>query len=696
MNISGRGYSKATKALRASKVIKDQHFKLVFTYPMLFDKSVAKYGEVLRDFLATTMLKELFVSNALKLVSMASEIHPLTDERGDELHTSPVLSQIIRQEDGRFEYETRAIRNATEQIKPELQRKIHDKTAIIKQLLSADHKLKQLRPYIEIITMDNMVDVPVIVGTKMFDVFSTPMLMVLLVSITNQLKLNNPADVAQIFRKIKNVDESQSYKLFNNLLDPKAKFKTRVKEWLLGKKSVGSVSRKVENFRTKLVKKQLLPTTKTTDTLENPDESFNMDESLSILATAKSDLKQAELFFKFMLEPDLLKSQFGLDHTNEQISTVTQKLAGPISNIFVNLMNNFVKSLDVVGQPVTNGLINIFYPQGMGVDQTQLDDELINRKLLDDVFNLVYGTIRDTILLTLDRTNPEEADKRIKSLKGLCQGTFKDSGNILMSINDDIQDSRLTSPTFSRDQWYKFNAAIEKAAQKGNKQSKRVEAALDEIIEMSAVSKSARAVFEKGVDRIFNKLETYYTPQRENMALLRNGLDPDPEAHDEDQAYNRAKTQYISNISSFLYFLFMFNLQNALCEYVDVVEVDVETATNDVTEFPNFSLVLPLESIMACAAAFRAKKWQDLIKREGSDQIFMSAMNDNYAKGVVKFIINKLGVPNVFVIDEKKGILYYRLMHQTSVQKTNLRTLDNFIKLTSQQELKDTSNRGFY
>jgi len=132
----------------------------------------------------------------------------------------------------------------------------------------------------------------------------------------------------------------------------------------------------------------------------------------------------------------------------------------------------------------------------------------------------------------------------------------------------------------------------------------------------------------------------------------------------------------------------MYHLQIALCNYVSIVDVEIEAAKNDVTDHPNYTLVVPVQTIESIANALVAKTWKQLVQTEGSSRAFVGAVGDNYIKGIVKYMKQRLGVPNLIVVDEQKGEVFYQLMHQSAPQKTKLKTLETFIKLTTKEELQ--------
>jgi len=115
-----------------------------------------------------------------------------------------------------------------------------------------------------------------------------------------------------------------------------------------------------------------------------------------------------------------------------------------------------------------------------------------------------------------------------------------------------------------------------------------------------------------------------------------------------------------------------------------------------VTAWPNYTLVLPVEIIMALHAAIMGKSWKHMLSggQVGQnlnkmstpmtkEQVSTSGMvnvSDTYVKNIVKFISSRLQVPNLIVVDSKKNEIYYKLMNQSDVNKTKLQTIITFIQ----------------
>ena len=154
-------------------------------------------------------------------------------------------------------------------------------------------------------------------------------------------------------------------------------------------------------------------------------------------------------------------------------------------------------------------------------------------------------------------------------------------------------------------------------------------------------------------------------------------------------------------------------LQRSLCSFTLTLDADYENITNEVTAWPNYTLVLPIEIITALHAATMGISWEHMLGggRQGTAIVKVDSelrddltgaiitkekskpmdketlnrssivdVNENYVKGIMKFIWQRLDVPNLIVVDAKKGEIYYKLMNQTSVNKTKISTIDTFIQ----------------
>jgi len=165
-------------------------------------------------------LSDLFVQNAFSVVSSANQIRPLWDERQQSVDpTSSILRAIAAQQNINIAGVGTSLPNYSVDAAYSniIQNKISQKTAVIQQLLKTDPKFSKLRPYIETITMGNMIDVPVVVGTAYYPVDTLTLMWVLIAAIGLNKPLNSEANINAVFNELENLDEKKYWRLLNNL-----------------------------------------------------------------------------------------------------------------------------------------------------------------------------------------------------------------------------------------------------------------------------------------------------------------------------------------------------------------------------------------------------------------------------------------------------------------------------------------------
>ena len=130
---------------------------------------------------------------------------------------------------------------------------------------------------------------------------------------------------------------------------------------------------------------------------------------------------------------------------------------------------------------------------------------------------------------------------------------------------------------------------------------------------------------------------------------------------------------------------------------------------NEVTSWPNYTLVLPVEIVVALHAAIMGKSWKHMLSGGQigrslqpnstpltKEQVNMPDVSATYIKSIVKFIANRLNVPNLIVVDSKRGEVHYQLMNQTDVNKSRIQTLATFVQSKVDRPLTTTQSQNYY
>jgi len=137
----------------------------------------------------------------------------------------------------------------------------------------------------------------------------------------------------------------------------------------------------------------------------------------------------------------------------------------------------------------------------------------------------------------------------------------------------------------------------------------------------------------------------------------------------------------------------------SLLSSVETIDVKLKTKSYELTDWPNYFLVLPVEIISALYSATAGFNWKKMLqsdiaqnksledKRKKGQEIPRSEnirttfnLNDNYIKGIIRFIVGRLDIPNLIVVDSEKSEVFCKLMNQSDVIKMKVSTMETFIK----------------
>jgi hypothetical protein len=716
-------YSKLTSSLRdPGRTIADQQHKLVFIYPMIVDNSLRIYQDLIRDFVSVNILKEIFVSNAINMVSQASQIYPVTDERGQETDVARITGEIEHGTNGYgglFGRGNKTLTTRRNIDKTEIQNQVKRKTEVIRKILLNDPAYKSLKPHIELITMDNMIDVPIIVGTKAYGIDSlvSTMMMVVCVSENGKYTLRDQSHVNQIFQKIKTTNEEDAWQLLNNLSNRPKKERGTVITWFLkridrssqsikniGKRTKNSIGGRISNFITKKIAPDTLNRTKTQYNLAVTSvkdvhqritnvkaDPFTPDESFAILNTVSDNLDQAELFFKFALDKKLLYGMHGVD--NEKIDMTSTRIAGPFVDILNNFHSRFIKTISVYGIQVIQSLINMLYPLGYNVDTTALI-----RDKLDDFENELHGYLMEDLKTVLEKMiaddeGAERSKDKIERIKNLCSGDFSDSDDLARSLIEMLNEPSdyLNNPGFSYDDLTTYLSKLDKIYAKASVNTSRFERVFAKLVEKEHLLTTVHKMIATLFNKIAAELQGSYMPDMSNVSIVStyrgSGVLGVPQINTIGDLNHYVNDNILSASVSYIYFLFMWQLQVSLCEFVEVVHTHLEVATESVLDFPNYVFVIPVEICIAIANAIVARSWKDITHNPGEGRQLAKALNDNYVKEIVKYISKKIKVPNLIVIDSKRGDVYYKMMYNSKPQKVKLKSLQTYIDTIKDQTL---------
>lgn len=751
MNISAPLYSRATSGLRnpQSRIPN----KLVFVYPILFEKTTIKYANNFRDFLTALILKELFISNSINLITNVSKIHPLTDPNGNELDVTELVSTSSSSQDpygmGMFQNNA-AIRRSgnssqSEAMKRELDVKIKDKIEYLKKILQNDPDYKPLRPMMNMITMDNMIDIPVIVGTKMYQLDSLvlTLLMVVVVSEKERISLSDKNDIDRAFNILKQLKTEDIWKLLNNIAMRPEEEKTAVQKWFLNKLTsqlqglrnrYSRSRRERDEYRDQILqtgtqqqRQREIARRGARATREryivNPirtfrdrynaagkpiePESFTMDESFEILKITQNNINQTHLFFKFCVDQNLSYTQHGTNFEDQNIGEIFIKKKGEIELSFEEIHDNFMKMIGSYGRHVYTSFIYMFYPKGSSINPLNLMETVVAKNMNDNIAqNFIQKDFMQTVKASFSTSGHEDTQNKIKIFSNLCEKTLTDTKKIADRFASQLQRTHLQNMTFSRDSFIAYGDTLENISSDMMHHISRMEKSILSLIKGGQqVLNNIADIISNSFNEIYREMEQHFENRMVNGQEI-TGINTQiysvyTTANNQPILNNRALfSEFVEDFSKwskiYIYFLFLYNMQVGLCKMMSIIDVDIKLAGDNFLEFPNYTLVMPSQILVALANAIAAKSWREMVSRTGPNQRLVADLNDNYMKGIIKFMINKLNVPNIFVIDEQAKKVYYKLMHHTSVKNISLTAIDAYSKMIAEKDNRPQIQSGIY
>lgn len=707
MNITGLSqYSKAVSGMRRPSEFTGQDLNLLFIYPILFaDKlqDLKNIQTIIRTFLSVDFLKQIFVQNAISVVSMANQIQPLSDEEGKQVNPAEIIAKSLGTMSGQTSYDrtstTPPIYNISSGYRHEIQQKINQKIAVINQYTKTDPVLSTLNPYIEMITMGNLIEVPVIVGTKPLTVDTLTLTHILIAAISLRRPLTSKQNLDEICTVLENLNPTRYWRMLENLTEPlnpsndvSSWFR---KMWIKSGRAVGHISTTAGQIIGNIGAPKRV---QRIDSSNIRTPNFNEDETFFVLRTIKSNLNQTRLFFNFVLDQNLLRTQFNI-HIQDEASSrvdVIQKVLTPELNKIVKItMSQFIDYLTSQGIVALRSAITSVAPSPEPIAVNRGDTYDILTGLRQNQHTTVIqleeslGRIVNLVKSSFEGSATGRSLEKISIARKISNvGLIETLSNISKKVNDNI-----LLADFNLDQFMRFNDALADAGEKGFAQSYKLEKLLDELIEDETLDNHFRNLYltiAEFVKKIFNPIEQSYNipgtlPIIVKMAHNQNPPVPMPV----NQVTNNIIPSYIKYLSKYFYFLLLTAFQDSFQKLFLVADFNLEMSKNEVTEWPNYSLVLPFEIVSMLHVALTTKNWKELTTDYTTGERLTSAqlgqrgvisLNDNYVKNIVKLVSMKLGIPNLFVIDSKKGDVYYKLMYSSSINKTKLSTFETFVK----------------
>ena len=699
MNISGAPmYSKEVDAMRNPMAHSDINNKLVFLYPMGIEKTIATTphtsivkGEantlekLLRSFFSISVLKEIFASNALNLIKTASTYQPNINQEpvSKQLIGSMLRGDVSSRYDGTVYNSTQTTYNPIDSAT--LQNKVNTKIKDIKNLIKSNQRLRKLNPFMEVITLQNMMDVPVIVGTWPYQMDMTALFTLLSAAIVARKRLDKWENVKYLLNSIRRSPDDSIYKMLQVVINVEKN--NSVPGSVLNTSLIGG---EPDDF-TKL-KQQIFNAEdeKTKNNLINRYDELTSDYAKTYIYNLKQDkLKELEISFMYLLDPDRLAARNGLSREVGQASQAVKRLS-PQTELLFNRTRQQITDFLSGADSLFSSIYMLFSPvapiNGVWTENSMNYLSMRNR-FIDSVssnFDVFFSTLKSNFE-TLLSDSVDSASASIKKIKQSCDVAKEEFISSINLFHKTMNDNKIP-PSFNINMVQNFAVGVDKLSGKYRTIHKNVLYSLrqffgDDVINI--VESSFKELIDNAIDSYFQPFGLTSTPDTNLQARI-YALNSENPGLVTERIHRQLLLQLTLATKLIMETIFLSIFKINLCDFVEVADVEFEVTKADVLDPINYCLVIPLELAQALFIIYTKRNWKNAVISSGAG---FNPLNSGNTKQVVKLLAQQLGIPNLIVMDNKKGEVLFSFKYlQNNVEKLKLTAVDTFVKYHLQSE----------
>lgn len=699
---------------------------LVFIYPFIIDKSLdAKYGLLLRDFFTTQFTAQIKISNVLNITSSAARHSVINQdikkmENPAELSAqSDALGLLTNRPKEQNQYDYQYYNQIQ---KHEYQEKINQFKQFIYDQVMTDPRFSDVNPLISDITVENLINIPLIIGTKSSAIAPIPLFWILFFATgqgnegSSGTEKMNFDGIEETFSKSIRMDRPQSFEFIKRFIKEVAGPNYRNYEQYLGRvmdipaKSNPSnrISSLMHNIDTEIDRAIKVFIRATNERMYSDEIGFSQNSAVSISnaymssmdSGAASQIKAQNLYTSYVanyLVPILQSVATAFINNNEM---VISDLIRDVTNISIDLFMNTYKSLDL---QIQQTLVERLNESSTDTSITQLANvekmchanaQLGVVQILAQLKTLGYDISSSRAsLIRFVETGTKIAAQLATYKKGLLTNLESLSLNSTKA-KDDIKkidpDNALYNIFYS-----KF---------------------------IKAIITSKNQAGELKLNHSQRIWDIIKTPIGGQAPPNRGPVDSEEDLDPEFRLFINQITRILGDISSFMAFYVFFSY---LCEHLGEIKAKVDIQKKDALDFPNYCLVFKKEVVEALYGALASTNYKNqadkaeyeeaqarnnapgiyntvkknyilqtnkvrallkkpLIKDKpapGASNFTDFKINETDIMQMIRVLNSRLNIPNIIVVDEKSNTIYYKWMYSgSSVGKLTMTTVQNYVQ----------------
>ncbi len=672
MRISGSNQNTpALNLLGSMSKVGERQSNLIFVYPLLFDKYLFKRWEmILRDFLTAQFISQIKISNVLNITQSAVQGYGNT-AGVPYLNPAEILNQALSNNSTEYTTALQSQLNAiqAQQFSNQNQNrvsnteyayKLQELREFIKQQVLTDPMYDGLRPAFSIISMENnLLDIPLIVGTKSYKIDSSALYWILFVSLLNNrdLSLRSFSDIEVL---LNNLPKNRFLEIITsaNLAPP-----------ITGNSNYDTVYNQLRGETNASVKRALDTFKKVAVTLKEFESDLGFSISISDTAVLYSSVVDESV-----AERAEMKSKI--------IAILNQSI---ISSIF--------PVLQTINNLIVDPALETNYMERYRTLLTKLFENI--NPLIDNFIGLYSNRFASNISTQADFLNSLESNckslQQIKSFDLLAR--LDDIRLRFTDIRTDVQTGAGTNSSV-----FDFAEELIRVASSLTAQTQT----LISMVSNFSGNNQINTIYNDFIQRFRELLFQYYTEtspelghpiinlQDQNISYFFRSIFRGANRNDLIR-FVQNSTQALAEVGAFLVFYSTFSY---FCEFISIIKSKIEIRAKDIIEFPNYTLVIPIEFVTTLYYALAAKNTTDLLKSMNSasspTEFNNAALATNTFKlseteifRIVGAIVDRIGVKNIIIVDSNKKEIYYKWTYSKRPIKLNESTLLNYIRSQS-------------
>ena len=408
----------------------------------------------------------------------------------------------------------------------------------------------------------------------------------------------------------------------------------------------------------------------------------------------QNKLKELEISFMYLLDPDRLAARNGFSKEVGQASQAMKRLSPQTELLFDRTrqqITDFLSGAD----PLFSSIYMLFSPvapiNGAWSEQSMNYLSMRNR-FIDSVssnFDVFFSTLKNNFE-TLLSDSVDSASASIKRIKQSCDVAKEEFISSINLFHKSMNDSKVP-PSFNINMVQNFAVNVDKLSGKYRTIHKNVLYSLrqffgDDVINI--VESSFKNLVDEAINTYFQPFGVTATPDTNLQARI-YALNSENPGLVTEQIHRQLLLQLTLATKLILETVFLSIFKINLCDFVEVADVEFEVTKTDVLDPINYCLVIPIQLAQALYIIYTKRNWKNAVLSSGGG---FNPLNSGNSKQVVKLLAQQLGIPNLIVMDNKKGEVLFSFKYlQNNVEKLKLNAVDTFVKYHLQNESEGIS-----